>query len=109
MITPSLVPHAGFHRMKTSNCEKRSAMKESFDGLKKDIDEAREFLRSFTLGRPGFTQRDGTTAINRVRELSDRLQQGFLVGKHNKEVAQAAASAQGQILAANARLDLLRR
>ena len=36
MITPSLVPHAGFHRMKTSNCEKRSAMKESFDGLKRD-------------------------------------------------------------------------
>ena len=84
-------------------------MKESFDALKRDMDDACEFLRGFTLGRPGFTLRDGATAINRVQELSQRLQEGFTSGKHNKEALQAAASAKGQILAANARLDLLRR
>jgi hypothetical protein len=95
--------------MKASNLEKRCAMKESFDDLKKDMDDACAFLRGFTLGRPGFTQRDGATAINRVRELAERLQAAFTDGAHSKEATQAAASAKGQILAANARLDLLRR
>jgi hypothetical protein len=84
-------------------------VKESFDGLKSAMDDACAFLRGFTLGRPGFTQRDGATAINRVRELSERMQAAFTDGKHSKEATQAAASAKGQILAANARLDLLRR
>jgi hypothetical protein len=84
-------------------------MKESFDDLKRDMDDACAFLRGFTLGHPGFTRRDGTAAINRVRELSERLQVAFTVGKYNKEVVLAVASAKGQILAANARFDLLRR
>jgi len=94
--------------MKTSNIEKRCSVKESFDGLKRDMDAACAFLRGFTLGRPGFTQRDGATAINRVRELAERLQKAFTSGEHCKEATQAAASAKGQILAATARLDLLR-
>ena len=83
-------------------------MKESFEGLKSDMDAACVLLRGFTLGRPGFTRRDGATAISRVRELAERLQLAFTSGKHCKEATQAAASAKGQILAACARLDLLR-
>lgn len=84
-------------------------MRESFDDLKRDMNEASALLRGFTLGRPGVTQQAGIAAINRVSELSARLQAAFTGGEHDKEVSQAAVSAKGQILAANARLDLLRR
>jgi hypothetical protein len=95
--------------LETSNIKKRCDVRESFDGLKKDMDDACTFLRGFTLGRRGFTQRDGAAAINRLRDLSERLQKAFTNGKHGKETTQAAATARCQILAANARLDLLRR
>ena len=84
-------------------------MKESFEGLKREMDDACAFMRSFTLGRRGFTRRDGATAIQLVRELSERLHWAFASGDHHKEAAQAIASAKGQILAAQARLDLLDR
>jgi hypothetical protein len=84
-------------------------MQESFDGLKQEMDDACEFMRSFTLGRRGFTRRDGATAIGRVRDLCVRMQEGFDSGRHGNETAQAVTSARRQILAAQARLDLLRR
>ncbi len=84
-------------------------MKESFDGLMREMDEACELMRSFTLGRRGFTQQDGVGVIDRVRDLCVRMQEGLDSGKHGKETAQAVGAARGQILAARARLDLLRK
>ena len=52
-------------------------MKRSFDGLKQELDEACEFMRSFTLGRQGFTMRDGVAAIGRVGVLCERMQKYF--------------------------------
>ncbi len=38
----------------------------SFAARKSDLDEACGFLRSFTLGKQGFTQQDGAAGIERV-------------------------------------------
>jgi len=70
--------------------------------------EACEFLRGFTLGKRGFTQRDGVAAMSRVRELCSRLEEGFPTEAQEKEAGAALASAKHQILAAKARIDLLR-
>ena len=84
-------------------------MKKSFVGLKHELDEACEFMRSFTLGRQGFTQRDGVDGIGRVNDLCGRMQQDFGSGSLEKETGNAVASAHGKIRAAQARLDLLRK
>ncbi len=59
-------------------------MKESFDGLKREMDEACAFMRSFTLGRHGFTRRDGVAAIGRVSDLCDRMQKTLGAGTDGK-------------------------
>jgi hypothetical protein len=84
-------------------------VKKSFDGLKLEMDEACEVMRSFTLGRQGFTRRDGVDGIGRVNDLCGRMQKDFGSGSHEKETGNAVASAQGKIRAAQARLDLLRK
>jgi hypothetical protein len=84
-------------------------VKESFDDLKREMDEACEFMRSFTLGRQGFTQRDGAAAIGRVGDLCERMQNDFGSGARGKETANAVALARGQVRSAQARLDLLRK
>jgi hypothetical protein len=87
--------------------EKEDAVKESFDEQKREMDEACEFMRSFTLGRPGFTRQDGGAAISRLGDLCERMQKDFGSGTHEKETVNAVTSARGQIVAAKARLDLL--
>ena len=82
-------------------------MADSFGNLKLEMETACEFLRSFTRARQGFTRRDGVAAVERVRALCLRMQQ-VASGGHGKEAAQAVASARKQILAAQARLDLLK-
>jgi hypothetical protein len=89
--------------------EKEDAVNESYDGLKREMDEACAFMRSFTLGRPGFSRRDGVAAIGRLGDLCERMQKDFGSGTHGKETVNAVTSARGQILAAKARLDLLRK
>jgi hypothetical protein len=84
-------------------------MADSFAGLNRKMGEARECLRSFTLGRQGFTRRDGTNAISRVNDLCERLQKRFGSGTHAIEVANTVMRARNQILAAKARLVILRR
>ena len=45
----------------------------TFDQLKKKLDAACESLRGFTLGRDGFTQRDGRNGIKLVEDLIDKF------------------------------------
>jgi hypothetical protein len=84
-------------------------MAESFVDLGLEMGEARESLRSFTLGRQGFTRRDGTEAIGRVNDLCERLEQEFGSGSHADEVAGTVSTARNQVQAALARLVILRR
>jgi hypothetical protein len=82
--------------------------KSSFADLKLEFDDACEFLRSFTLGRRGFTQRDGLAALERVSELCDRLKERFASGRHAAEAAAVVTSGRARVVAARDRLALLR-
>jgi hypothetical protein len=81
--------------------------KPSFADVKLELEEACAFLRAFTLGRHGFTQRDGVTGIQRVNEHCARLEELFASGPNAKESAAIVASARPRIRAAEARLALL--
>jgi hypothetical protein len=83
-------------------------MKTSFQELKVDLEEACAFLRSFTLGRNGFTQRDGLAGIERVKRHCQRIDELFGFGSNAKEAANLAAKGKACVLAAEARLALLR-
>ena len=52
----------------------------SFEDLRDELEEACSFLRSFTLGRQGFTQQDGVSGIQRVSDMCDRLKERFPTG-----------------------------
>ena len=81
----------------------------TFEGVKQDLAEACEFLRSFTLGRHGFTQKDGIAGIKRVADHCDRMEKLFAVGPDAVSSKMIVASARPRILAAEARLALLRK
>jgi hypothetical protein len=83
-------------------------MKKSFADLKMELEEACTFLRSFTLGRHGFTQRDGLAAIERVKSHCDAMSELFVSGPNAKEAATLAAKGRSCIIAAEARLAHLR-
>jgi hypothetical protein len=76
----------------------------SFADLKQELEDACEFLRSFTLGRRGYTRRDGITGIQRVSDLCDRRQGEFDTGPDAGPATTAAASGRTRIAAAQARL-----
>lgn len=82
----------------------------SFADLKQDLDEACEFLRGFTLARRGYTPQDGIAAIRRVNRCCARMEElfGLASGPHAKQTAASVASARPRVLAAEARLALLR-
>ncbi len=84
-------------------------MAESFGDLRGEMGEARESLRSFTLGQQGFTRQDGLDAISRVSELCAQMQEQFGAGSHAGEVASTVVMARNQIQAARARLVILGR
>jgi hypothetical protein len=73
------------------------------------MSEARESLRSFTLGREGFSRQDGVDAIDRVSGLCAQMQEHFGAGSHAGEVASTVVMARNQVLAARARLVILGR
>jgi hypothetical protein len=81
----------------------------SFEDVKRALEESCEFLRSFTLGRHGFTQQDGIAGIQRVTDRCIRMEKLFADGPNAKESKTVVASARPQMLAAQARLDLLRK
>lgn len=81
----------------------------SFEDVKRALEESCEFLRSFTLGRHGFTQQDGIAGIQRVTERCVRMERIFTDGPNGTETKTVVASARTRVLAARARLDLLRK
>jgi hypothetical protein len=80
----------------------------SFEDVKLDLAEACEFLRLFTLGRPGFTQKDGLAGIQRVTDHCDRMEKLFADGPNASASKMIVASARPRVSAANARLAILR-
>lgn len=81
----------------------------SFEDRKMALEDACEFLRSFTLGRHGFTQQDGIAGIKRVTDLCDRMEKLFADGPDAEKSKTIVASARPRVSAAETRLALLRR
>ena len=81
----------------------------SFEDVKLALEEACEFLRSFTLGSDGFTQQDGIAGIRRVTDQCNRMEKLFADGSDARASKMIVASARPRILAAEARLALLRK
>jgi hypothetical protein len=81
----------------------------SFADVKLDLEEACEFLRSFTLGRDGFTQKDGLAGIQRVTEHCNRMEKLFADGPDATKSKTLVALARPKISAAEARLAVLRK
>jgi len=79
----------------------------SFATKKAELDEACEFLRSFTLGRRGFTVRDAAIGIERVTAVCNKLKKLFATGPHAKQTVMIVASARARIAAAETRVALL--
>ena len=79
----------------------------SFLTHKTELDNACLFLRSFTLGQQGFTQRDGAAGIERVNTQCDLLTKLFASGPDAKQAAKVIASARTRVAAAQARLAIL--
>jgi hypothetical protein len=82
--------------------------KTSFEDLKLALEEACEFLRSFTLGRHGFTPQDGIAGIRRVTEQCNQMEELFGDGANASQSKAIVASARPRVSAAKARLALLR-
>ena len=83
--------------------------KPSFEDAKLALEEACEFLRSFTLGQPGFTPQNGIAEIQRVTDLSNQMEQLFAGGSDAKQSKMIVASARSRVSAAKARLAVLRK
>ena len=81
----------------------------SFAALKLELEDACEFLQSFTLARPGYTRQDALAGIGRVQALCDRLKQLFASGPNAEAAAAAEALARTGVAAAESRLALLRK
>jgi hypothetical protein len=79
----------------------------SFTAQKADLDDACDFLRAFTLGQQGFTQRDGVAGIERVNKQCEQLTRLFASGPHGKQAATIVASARARVAAAQARMAIL--
>ena len=83
--------------------------KPSFEDAKLALEEACEFLRSFTLGRPGFTPQNGITGIQRVTDQCNQMEKLFADGSDAREAKILVASARSRVSAARARLAVLRK
>jgi hypothetical protein len=83
--------------------------KSSFVDMKLALEEACVFLRSFTLGRHGFTQQDGIAGIKRVTGQCNRMETLIADGADARESKTIVASARPRVSAADARLALLRK
>ena len=81
----------------------------SFDDMKLALEEACEFLRSFTLARHGFTRQDGIAGSQRVTDQCNRMETRFVDGANASKSKIIVASARSKVFAAMARLALLRK
>jgi hypothetical protein len=81
--------------------------KSSFAALKLELEDACEFLQSFTLARPGYTRQDVLAGIGRVKARCDRLKKLFASGPNAEAAAAVDALARAGVAAAESRLALL--
>ena len=81
----------------------------SFAVVKVELEDACEFLQSFTQGRAGFTRQDGLAGIRRVKGQCDRLNQLFASGPDAEAAATVETLARASVAAAETRLVLLRK
>ena len=83
--------------------------KQTFADIMLELNDACMYLRSFTLGRSGSTQRGGLLGIQRVNDQCERMKKLFAKGPHAQKVEHVVASARTRVLAAETRLALLRK
>jgi hypothetical protein len=79
----------------------------TFETHKSCLDDACTFLRSFTLGRRGFTLRDAAVGIERVESECEGLKRFLTSQPTAKEAATLLAAARANVVAAKARVALL--
>lgn len=84
-------------------------MATSFAAQKIELDDACKFLRSFTLGQPGFTQRDGAAGMKRVKQKCACLTKLFSSGPDAQRAAMLVGAARSRVVAAETRLAVLRK
>ena len=82
--------------------------KSPFETLSLDLEDACNFLWSFTTGKRGFAPRDGVAGIKRVSDLCDRMKEQFSSGPDAANAATALTSAEKSIKAAREHLALLK-
>jgi len=82
-------------------------LRTSFDKLKSQLEDASDLLRGFTLGRNGYSQKDGRAAIKRVADLCDTLSNLVETQWTGQAAKMIVAQGRGRIKAAEARLALL--
>ena len=83
-------------------------VKSPFETLSLALEDACNFLRSFTTGKRGFAPRDGEAGIKRVSDLCDRMKEQFASGPDAANAATALTSAEKGIKAAREHLALLK-
>jgi hypothetical protein len=77
--------------------------------LKDQLEDACTELRGFTLGRKGFSEKDGQAGIKRVAALCDRLSKLADLSSSGPAAKTIVALGRGRIKAAEARLALLKK
>jgi len=82
--------------------------KSPFETLSLDLEDACNFLWSFTTGKRGFAPRDGVDGIKRVSDLCDRMKEQFSSGPNAANAATALTSAEKCIKAAREHLAVLK-
>jgi len=82
--------------------------KSPFETLSLDLEDACNFLWSFTTGKRGFAPRDGVAGIKRVSDLCDRMKEQFSSGPNAANAATALTSAEKCIKAAREHLAVLK-
>ena len=82
--------------------------KSPFETLSLDLEDACNFLWSFTTGKRGFAPRDGVAGIKRVSDLCERIKEQFSSGPNAANAATALTSAEKCIKAAREHLAVLK-
>ena len=85
------------------------AKRHTFDTEKANLDDACRALRWFTLARRGATRKSGLRAVARANAICERMHDLFSKGPDALRLASILHSVRGQVLAAEARLNLLTR
>jgi hypothetical protein len=85
------------------------ARRHTFDAERANLDEACRALRWFTLARHGATRKSGLGAVARLNAACERMHDLFSKEPDALRLASILYSVRAQVLAAEARLNLLTR